>query len=95
MRSALQSVLTELLHLILHQRDEWRDHQRGAAEGQPWELAAEGLARPGWHDHQSVASCDDGATRRFLVGPELGKSEPRTKEPGQITGLHPQPSDSR
>ena len=81
-----EPVFTELLYLIFHERDEWRDHQRGAAEGKPWELVAKGLARPGGHDHQGVASREDGATRRFLIGPELGESKSRAEKSGQIRG---------
>ena len=52
--------LLERRHLILHQRDERRDHQRAARQSQRRHLIADGLARPGGHHAQHVAAGEDG-----------------------------------
>ena len=58
--------LLECRHLILHQRNERRDHQRASRQRQRRHLIANGLARTGRHHGQDVAACKDGVDRLFL-----------------------------
>jgi hypothetical protein len=58
------SELAEGIHLVLHQRDEWRDHDRGPGSEQGGQLVAERLAAAGGHQHQGIPAgrkmADDG-----------------------------------
>ena len=74
----------ELGGLVVHERDERRDDQRGAAAGDGGKLVAEGLARAGGHDEQRVAAVDDGAADGLLIGAEGGEAEGGVEESGEI-----------
>ena len=65
----------ELGGLVVHERDERDDDQRGAAAGDGGKLVAERLAGAGGHDKQRVAAVDDGAADGFLIGAEGGETE--------------------
>src|SRR6185436_17714758 len=54
------------VHLILHQRDERRDHHRGALEEQRRKLVAEALASSGGQDGDGRPPREDGPHHRFL-----------------------------
>ena len=58
----------ELGGLVVHQRDQRRDHQRRAAARQRRQLIAERLAGAGGHHQQQVAPLDGGAAHRLLIG---------------------------
>ena len=71
-------------HLILHQRDERRNHQR-----QPWQkgrrqLIAERLPLPRRHDRHRIAPRQHGANDGFLARPERRKPEPFVELSSQI-----------
>jgi hypothetical protein len=47
------------VHLVLHERDEWRNDDSGAGPYQRRDLVAEGLASAGRHENERVAATDD------------------------------------
>jgi hypothetical protein len=53
------SLIAQLLNLILHQRNEWGDDDRQPAMDDCRELIAQALARSGWHDTQDVFTAQD------------------------------------
>ena len=67
--------LQQRIHLVLHQRDEWRDDHRDAVAEQGRDLVAERLAPAGGHDHESVAAARDVLDDRFLFGSKRAVSE--------------------
>ena len=60
----------ELVHLILHQADQRRQHQHCAAEETRGELEGERLARAGGHERDAVASLQDRLDDLPLPGAE-------------------------
>ncbi len=70
-----QSELAKPASLVLHQRDERRDHQRGTAAGQPRQLIAQRLAGAGRHDQQHIAAAGHVAADRFLMRSEPGQTK--------------------
>ena len=58
------------VHLILHEGDERRHHDRGAREQQRGKLEAERLAGTGRHDGHEVATAEDRERRLALAGAE-------------------------
>ena len=53
------SLIPELLHLVLHQRDQRRDDDRQPLLHGRRELVAQALARAGRHDAQHIPSAED------------------------------------
>jgi len=74
----------ELGGLVVHERDEGRDDQRGASASDGGKLVAERFACAGGHDEQSVAAIDDGVADGFLIGAEGGEAECGVEESGEI-----------
>src|SRR5271168_1550934 len=70
-----EPLLLQLQHLIIHQSDEWTDHESRSASCQPWQLVTERLTRTGRHDKQRVFPCRHCLTDGFLIGPELREAE--------------------
>ena len=60
----------ERIHLVVHQRDERRDHEPRAAAHECGDLVAERLARPGGHEHEGVAPGHDAVDDLALPAPE-------------------------
>jgi hypothetical protein len=56
--------------LVLHQRDQRRDHDPDAVADQRRDLVAQRLAAAGRHQHQRVATADDVADDLLLATPE-------------------------
>ena len=48
------AVRSESVHLVLHQRDERRDHERQPVETQGWQLVAQRLAAARRHQHEAM-----------------------------------------
>lgn len=71
-------------HLILHQRDEWRNHQRQPREEGGRQLIAERLPLPRRHDRHRIAPGQYGANDVLLTGPERRKPEPFVELSSQI-----------
>ncbi len=60
----------ERVYLVLHQRDQRRDHHAGAASDQRRDLVAERLAAAGRHQHQCVAATRDMLDDLLLLAAE-------------------------
>ena len=60
----------ELVHLVLHQGDEGRDHERRPLREQGRQLVADRLAGAGRHDGEQVPSRERRAHDLLLAGPE-------------------------
>src|SRR5262249_37893506 len=67
----------ELVHLILHQRDQGRDDDRDARQKHGWELVAQRLAGPCRHHGQHVASAEHGVDDACLALPKVVMAETR------------------
>ena len=63
--------LAQLLHLILHQRNERRDDHRQPRPEQGGQLVAEGFAAASRHDGQGIPSGQTALNDLFLQRPEL------------------------
>jgi hypothetical protein len=62
--------IAELRHLVLHQRDERRDHHHGTGQRQRGQLVAQGLAAAGRHNHGYVAAVQQAFDDALLHGAE-------------------------
>ena len=60
----------QLLHLVLHQRHQWRDDQHQTLAHQGWELIAEGFASAGGENGQAVAARQERLHHLALARPE-------------------------
>ncbi len=69
----------QLVDLVLHQRDQRREHERRRRPQHRGELVRERLARAGGHQGEGVAAVDRGADDLLLAGPEVGESEQALK----------------
>ena len=69
------SVAVEPVDLVLHQRDQWRDHNREAVAGDRRKLITKALPSAGRHYAEGVFASDDGVDDSALTGPEGGKPE--------------------
>ena len=63
--------IAQLLDLVLHERDERRNHQRQASLHRGGKLVAEALAGAGGHDAEDVAPAEHILDHLALHGPEL------------------------
>ncbi len=63
------------VHLVLHQRDQRRDHQCDPVHHQRGQLVAEALAAPGGHDHQRVPPLQNAGHHLLLRVPEIPEPE--------------------
>lgn len=70
--------------LILHQRDERRNHQRHPREKGRRQLIAERLPLPRRHDGHRIAPSQHGANDVLLARPERRKPEPFVELSSQI-----------
>ena len=67
--------LAQCRDLIVHQRDQRRNHDRGAVSAQRRNLVAHALAAPGRHQHKGVATVGHMSHSAGLQRPEIRKSE--------------------
>ena len=65
----------QFLHLILHQRDQRRDHHRRAAERDRRQLVGEAFATAGGQDCEHIAPRQHGPQHLGLAGPETPDAE--------------------
>ena len=72
--------LRERRHLILHQRDQRRDHQRRALAQQRGQLVAQRFAAAGGHQHQRVAAVGDMRDDLLLRAAERRMAEDRVEQ---------------
>jgi hypothetical protein len=61
---------SQLLHLVSHQRDQGRDHERQPAKHQGGQLKAQTFARAGGHDADEVVAGNDVFDNVALVWPK-------------------------
>ncbi len=88
------AVVLQQPHLILHERDQRRDHQRDAAAEDGRQLKAQRLAAAGGHDGQHIAACQRVSDDGFLPRAEAIETEPAAQGAGQrcvrtIQRVHP------
>ena len=81
-----EAVCGELGGLVVHERDERGDDERGALAGDGGKLVAEAFAGAGGHDEEDVAAVGGGAADGFLVGAEGGEAEGGAEEGEEIHG---------
>ena len=75
--------------LIVHQRDQRRNHDRGAGAAQGGKLVAQALAAAGRHQHQRVAAGHDVPHRRLLQAAEGREAEDAAQNLGRVgAGAH-------
>ena len=67
--------LAERSHLVLHQRDQRRDHHAHAGEQQRRDLVSQRLAAAGGHQHQRIAAADHVLDHLALEAAEAGIAE--------------------
>ncbi len=70
-----EASLFEFMNLIVHQCDQWTDHESCSAPCQSRQLVAKRLARPCRHHEQRIFPRRDLLADRLLVGPERGEAE--------------------
>lgn len=63
------------MRLIVHERYQGRDDQRGSTTCDGGELVAEAFACARWHDQQDVAALGGGFADGVLAGSEFAESE--------------------
>ena len=83
--------LAQRRHLIVHQRDQRRDHHRGAGPTQRRYLEADALAAAGRRQHQRVAAGDDMAHHLLLLAAKAWEAEHTAQHGRRIIpglGLH-------
>ena len=73
-RAGGDAELAQRRDLIVHQRDQRRDHHRGAGPAQRRHLVADALAAAGRHQHQRVAAGDDMAHHLLLLAAKARES---------------------
>ena len=76
----------QLLHLILHQRDQRRDHHREPIEQQRRELVAEGLPTTGRHHGEGVPEREHALDHLRLQRPERVEAEDLAHQLGGCAG---------
>ena len=62
----LDATSAQVVHLVFHQGDEWRDDEAQPVHGQSRDLESERLAASGRHERERVTSGPDGADDVFL-----------------------------
>ena len=67
MHSTANPRALSLCHLVFHQGDQRTHHQRGTAASDAGKLVAQGFAGARRHNHQNVATVDDGGGRPVPV----------------------------
>ncbi len=72
-----QAQTAELIHLILHQRDQRRDHQRQSVQHHRRQLVAKALAAAGGHHAKAILAGQQRRDHLALPRPKAGQSEPR------------------
>ncbi len=74
-RAGVDADLTQGGHLVVHQRDQRRDDNRGAGPYQGRHLVADAFAAARGHQHQGIAPCHDMVDRGVLLTAKAGKAE--------------------
>src|SRR5438309_1305933 len=74
-KGSRQGARSQCVDLVLHQGDEWRDHQRGAAQHHCGQLITERLAAAGGHNDDGIFSLEDRADHFGLARAETIEAE--------------------
>jgi hypothetical protein len=82
-----QTNRSEFRGLILHERDQMRDHQRRSAARDGGQLIAERLPCPGRHHKQQIAPGSGRAANLFLIGAETGKAKYGLEQPAEYVRI--------
>ncbi len=88
-----QPARRERLDLVLHQRDQRRDHHREVVAQQRRQLVAERLARAGGHHHEHVAARESRLARLALAGPEAREAKLLAENAVEVHRGHPSAAD--
>ena len=64
--------LRERIHLVVHERDQRRDHHPGAGAGERGHLVAQRFAAAGWHEHEGITAGDDMVNDFALITAKVG-----------------------
>ena len=92
-RAGRHAELAQRRDLVVHQRDQRRDHHRGAGPAQRRHLEADALAAAGRRQHQRVAAGDDVAHHLLLLAAKAGEAEYPAQHGGRIVPrLRPAPA---
>src|SRR6266404_5578547 len=78
-KGSRQGARSQCVDLVLHQGDEWRDHQRGAAQHHCGQLITERLAAAGGHNDDGIFSLEDRADHFGLARAETIEAEVRAQ----------------
>ena len=84
-KSCRNTMLAKRGDLVLHQRDQRRNHDAGSGAQHRRYLVAERLAPAGWHQHERIAPAQDRADDLLLVRPKGRIPEYRAQ---QLPGGH-------
>ena len=85
---------SQAVHLVLHERDEGRHHDRRPLEQEGGQLEAERLAGPGRHDGHQVPAFEDRGGGLLLTRPEPLEAKPflerleKRVPPDPVVGQH-------
>jgi hypothetical protein len=77
----------QCIHLIFHQRNERRNHNREALAYQSGQLKTKGLAATRWHQHKHIAPGQRIANDLTLQRPELVVAEVPLKGRDQVHSI--------
>ena len=80
------SALAQHVELILHQRDQRADDDRGAFEQERRQLIGEALARSGRENGKRILASEDARNDLFLAGVKAGEAKLLLKRCAQIHG---------
>ena len=83
-RARRDAELPQRRDLVVHQRDQRRDHHRGARPAQRRHLEADALAAAGRRQNQRVTAGDDVPHHLFLLAAKAGKAEHAPQHRGRI-----------
>ena len=81
-----QAECGQLGGLVVHQRNQRTDDERGSSAGDSGKLVAERLARSCRHDEQDVVAFGRSSADGFLVGAECGEAEGLMEQGGELHG---------
>ncbi|MBW8747556.1 MAG: hypothetical protein JF584_08325 [Acidobacteria bacterium] len=81
-----QSGGLQLRGLVIHQRDQWADHQSRPVQGDGGKLIAQRLSRAGRHHQQQITPFDGCPADLFLAFPEVIETEGLPQKGPKISG---------
>jgi hypothetical protein len=76
----------ERIALVLHQRDQWGNHQRRATAQHRGQLVAERLPGPGRHHNQQALAAENARDGFLLAGTKGGEAKPARELGSKVHG---------